>query len=119
MASSKDRRWEVSRNVTTEPMASPARRIGWDQYSTGKLVPSLRQKTSSLEWASLLDRNALTMAHSRIGNGVPSAWVFRATKRGVNHKHFLGGEKPNYASGRDFQNSTGHKHPNPPDPPPR
>ena len=39
----------MSRNVTTAPTASPSLRIGYAQYSTGKLVPSARQKTSSSE----------------------------------------------------------------------
>ena len=38
---------EMSRKVTTPPRISFRPNMGWDQYSTGKLAPSLRQKTSS------------------------------------------------------------------------
>src|SRR5258708_10678612 len=94
MASPRDGLWEIAKNEATEPMASPDRRIGWDQYSTGKLVPSLRQKTSSLEWASLPDRNALTMAHSRIGNGVPSACEYWDNKWGFRPRTWPRAENP-------------------------
>ena len=39
-----------SKKVTTAPSTSPLLTMGWDQYSTGKLVPSARQKTSSSAW---------------------------------------------------------------------
>jgi hypothetical protein len=39
----------MSRNVTTAPTASPSLRMGYAQYSAGKLEPSARQKTSPSE----------------------------------------------------------------------
>ena len=41
------RRSVTSRKVTTAPMTSPLRRIGWLQYSAGNDEPSARQITSS------------------------------------------------------------------------
>ena len=57
----------ISRKVTTAPVIIPSRRTGWDQYSTGKLLPSGCQNTSLLTWISSSVFMARMMGQSSSG----------------------------------------------------
>ncbi len=78
---SRARRSVVSVNATTTPTALPASVPSADwvsiwgraTYSTGKLVPSLRQKTSLETRTVSRSRMEFWMGHSSCGYGVPSA----------------------------------------------
>ena len=65
------RRSVMSTNVSTEPMGSPSRSSGYDQYSAGKLDPSRLHMTSLSACTPVPCLNALNIWHSSIGYGSP------------------------------------------------